>query len=45
MPQHERVQWAQLRVGIMVIVSLIVLAIAIFFICGQAGFFTRHYTL
>jgi phospholipid/cholesterol/gamma-HCH transport system substrate-binding protein len=45
MPQHERVQWAQLRVGIMVIVSLIVFAIAIFFISGQAGFFTRHYTL
>jgi phospholipid/cholesterol/gamma-HCH transport system substrate-binding protein len=45
MPQHERVQWAQLRVGIMVIVSLIVFAVAIFFISGQAGFFTRHYTL
>lgn len=45
MPQHERVQWAQLRVGIMVVVSLIVFAVAIFFISGQAGFFTRHYTL
>ncbi len=45
MPQHERVQWAQLRVGIMVIVSLIVFAVAIFFISGQAGFFTRHYVL
>ena len=45
MPQHERVQWAQLRVGIMVIISLIVFAVAVFFISGQAGFFTRHYTL
>ncbi len=45
MPQHERVQWAQLRVGFMVIVSLAVFAIAVFFISGQVGFFTRHYTL
>jgi phospholipid/cholesterol/gamma-HCH transport system substrate-binding protein len=45
MPQHERVQWAQLRVGIMVIISLIVFAVAVFFISGQAGFFTRHYTV
>jgi phospholipid/cholesterol/gamma-HCH transport system substrate-binding protein len=45
MPQHERVQWAQLRVGLMVIVSLAVFAIAVFFISGQVGFFTRHYTL
>jgi phospholipid/cholesterol/gamma-HCH transport system substrate-binding protein len=45
MPQQERVKWAQLRVGIMVIVSLIVFAVAVFFIGGQAGFFTRHYTL
>jgi phospholipid/cholesterol/gamma-HCH transport system substrate-binding protein len=45
MPQHERVQWAQLRVGIMVVVSLIVFGVAVFFISGQAGFFTRHYTL
>jgi phospholipid/cholesterol/gamma-HCH transport system substrate-binding protein len=45
MPQHERVQWAQLRVGILVIVSLVVLGIGIFFISGQVGFFARHYTL
>ncbi|MGO8819263.1 MAG: MlaD family protein [Terriglobia bacterium] len=45
MSQHERVQWAQLRVGIMVIVSLVLFAIAIFFISGQGGFFTSHYTL
>lgn len=45
MSQHERVQWAQLRVGIMVIVSLVLFAIAVFFISGQGGFFARHYTL
>jgi phospholipid/cholesterol/gamma-HCH transport system substrate-binding protein len=45
MPQKERVQWAKLRVGLMVIVSLTVFAIAVFFISGQGGFFTRHYTL
>jgi len=45
MPQKERVQWAKLRVGVLVIVSLVVFAIAVFFISGQGGFFTRHYTL
>jgi len=45
MPQHERVQWAKLRVGIMVIVSLAVFAVGVFFISGQVGFFTRHYSL
>ena len=45
MPQHERVQWAQLRVGGLVIVSLALFAIGVFFISGQTGFFTRHYTL
>ena len=43
MPQHERLRWAQLRVGIMVIVSLAIFAIAVFFISGQVGFFTGHY--
>jgi len=45
MPQRERVQWAQLRVGVMVIASLIVFAVGVFFISGQAGFFTRHYKI
>ena len=45
MPQHERVKWAQLRVGIMVIVGLVLFAVGVFFISGQVGFFTRHYTL
>ncbi len=45
MPQRQRVTWAQLRVGLMVIISLAILAIGIFFISGQVGFFTRRYTL
>jgi phospholipid/cholesterol/gamma-HCH transport system substrate-binding protein len=45
MPQRQRLTWAQLRVGIMVIVSLAILAIGIFFISGQVGFFSRRYTL
>jgi phospholipid/cholesterol/gamma-HCH transport system substrate-binding protein len=45
MPQRERVTWAQLRVGLMVIISLAILGIGIFFISGQVGFFTRRYTL
>jgi len=45
MPQRKQVSWAQLRVGTMVIVSVAVLAIGIFFISGQVGFLTRRYTL
>jgi phospholipid/cholesterol/gamma-HCH transport system substrate-binding protein len=45
MPQHAQVRWAQLRVGAMVIVGLALFAVGVFFISGQVGFFTRHYTL
>jgi phospholipid/cholesterol/gamma-HCH transport system substrate-binding protein len=45
MPQRERVQWAQLRVGITVLVGLILFAVGVFFISGQVGFFARHYTV
>ena len=45
MPQRQRITWAQLRVGIMVIVSLTILAVGIFFISGQVGFLSRRYTL
>ncbi len=45
MPQQKQVAWAQLRVGILVTVSLVVFGVAIFFISGQAGFLTRRYTL
>ena len=45
MPQQQRLNWAQLRVGTMVIISLAILAMGIFFISGQEGFFRRRYTL
>jgi phospholipid/cholesterol/gamma-HCH transport system substrate-binding protein len=45
MPQREKVSWAKLRVGIMVLVSLVVLAVAIFFISGQVGFLSKRYSL
>ena len=44
MPERQRVKWAQLRVGIMVIISLAILAMGIFFISGQVGL-SRRYTL
>lgn len=45
MPQNERIEWAKLRVGLLVIGGLTVFGIGIFFISGQEGLFTRHYTL
>lgn len=45
MPQRKQITWAQLRVGAMVIIGLVILAVGIFFISGQVGFLTRHYTL
>jgi phospholipid/cholesterol/gamma-HCH transport system substrate-binding protein len=45
MPQRQELTWKQLRVGALVAVSLIVLAVGIFFISGQVGFFTRKMTL
>ncbi len=45
MAQRQQVSWAQLRVGVMVLVSLMVFAVAIFFIGGQTGFFTSRYSL
>ncbi len=45
MPQQKQISWAQLRVGILVIVSLSVLTVGIFFISGQVGFLSRRYAL
>lgn len=45
MPQRKQVSWAQLRVGLLVLVSLAVFGVGVFFISGQVGFFTRRYTL
>lgn len=45
MPQRQQLTWAQLRVGVLVIVSLSIFAVAIFFISGRVGFLSRRYTL
>ncbi|HVA02069.1 MAG TPA: MlaD family protein [Terriglobia bacterium] len=45
MPQRKQLTWAQLRVGALVIAGLVVLAVGIFFISGQVGFFTHRYSL
>lgn len=45
MPRRQQVTWAQLRVGALVIVSLGLFAIGIFFISGQVGFLSRRYTV
>jgi phospholipid/cholesterol/gamma-HCH transport system substrate-binding protein len=45
MPQRKQISWAQLRVGVMVLVSLVVFGVGVFFISGQVGLFTSKYTL
>lgn len=45
MPQRRELKWTQLRVGVLVTISLILFAVGIFFISGSIGFFTRKYTL
>lgn len=45
MPSQEQVKWSQLRVGLTVIFSSIVLAILIFLISGTSGFFTKTFKL
>ncbi len=45
MVQRRSLAWTELRVGIVVIVSFLLLALAIFFIGGQTGFFGPKYTI
>ena len=45
MPSQSQVKWAQLRVGITVIVAAAVLALLIFLMSGSGGFFTPKLTL
>jgi phospholipid/cholesterol/gamma-HCH transport system substrate-binding protein len=42
---RKRLAWAELRVGILVIFSFTILAVAIVLISGGAGFFTEKYDL
>src|SRR6185369_9025138 len=45
MPSQRQVKWAQLRVGITVIIAAAVLATLIFLMTGSGGFFTPKITV
>jgi len=45
MAQRRSLAWNELRVGILVITSFALLALAIFYIGGQSGFFQPKYTI
>jgi phospholipid/cholesterol/gamma-HCH transport system substrate-binding protein len=45
MATRKSVSWVELRVGILVIASFLLLAAAIFFVGGETGFFTSTYTV
>ena len=45
MPQRRDIRWSQLKVGLVLIISLTLLAATIFLITGQTGFFAATATL
>src|SRR5262245_26599414 len=45
MAQRRSLAWTELRVGILVIVSFFLLAVAIFYIGGESGIFTEKYNI
>lgn len=45
MAQRRSLAWTELRVGILVITSFALLALAIFYVSGQSGFFVQKYTV
>jgi len=45
MSKRKSMSWVELRVGLLVVVSFALLALAIFFISGQAGFLTPKYSI
>src|SRR5262249_10488577 len=45
MASRRTLAWTELRVGILVIMSFALLALAIFYVSGQSGFFVRKYTI
>jgi phospholipid/cholesterol/gamma-HCH transport system substrate-binding protein len=45
MAQRRSLAWTELRVGILVITSFALLALAIFYISGQTGFLTKKYKI
>lgn len=45
MAQRRSLAWTELRVGVVVIISFVLLALAIFFIGGESGILTEKYTI
>ena len=45
MAQRRSLAWTELRVGLLVITSFALLALAIFYVSGQSGIFTKKYTV
>lgn len=45
MPSAKRVAWAQLKVGIMVIVSMVILAVLVFLMTGTKSLFSKKSTV
>jgi phospholipid/cholesterol/gamma-HCH transport system substrate-binding protein len=45
MATRQSVSWIELRVGVLVLASFVLLAAAIFFVGGETGFFTPTYTV
>jgi phospholipid/cholesterol/gamma-HCH transport system substrate-binding protein len=45
MANSQKLAWRELRVGILVITSVVLLAVAIFYIGGDTGFFTPKYKM
>src|SRR5205807_9190328 len=43
MAQRRSLAWTELRVGLLVIASFALLALAIFYVSGQSGIFTKKY--
>src|SRR5437016_3221417 len=43
MAQRRSLAWTELRVGILVVVSFALLALAIFYVSGESGIFTKRY--
>lgn len=42
MPSPQRVKWAQLKVGILAVVAMIIIAVLSFLLTGSEGLFRRH---
>lgn len=45
MARRQSLTWVELRVGILVIASFLLLGVLIFYVGGQAGFFTDSYSI